>query len=107
MTDLASLGLEIRSDGVVVATNRLKGLERQAKATGAAATTLKRIWQASLAAVAAGAAAFGVGIAGAVKRMEEMRRLSMQVDQALKNSGNSARTSAREIAAWADGLEDR
>lgn len=107
MTDIASLGLEIRSDGVVVATDRLKAFERRAESTGAAANTLKRLWQASLAAVAAGFAAFGVGIAGAVRRLEDMRRMSLQVDQALKNSGNSARTSAREIEAWADRLEQR
>lgn len=56
---------------------------------------------------AAGAAFLSAGIAGAVKRLEELRRSSAQVDQALKNSGNTARTSAKEIEAWADALEDR
>ena len=107
MTDIASLGLEIRSDGVVVAKDRLGELERQSNRTERAAATLKRAWQLSLASVVAGFAAFGVGIAGAVKRMEEMNRLSRQTDQALRNSGNTARTSAREIEAWADTLENR
>ena len=107
MTDIASLGLEIHSDGVVVAKGRLGDLERQSGRTERAADTLKRAWQLSLAAVVAGFAAFGVGIAGAVKRMEEMNRLSRQTDQALRNSGNTARTSAREIEAWADALENR
>lgn len=107
MTDIASLGLEIRSDGVVVASDRLNRFGEDAKRSEMLAGALKRAWQMSLAAIAAGAAAFGVGIAGAVKRMEEMRRMSAQVDQALKNSGNSARTSAREIEAWADSLENR
>lgn len=107
MTDIASLGLEIKSDGVVTATDRLGHLEQQSAKTERAAMTLKRAWQLSLAAVAAGFAAFGVGIAGAVKRMEEMNRLSRQTDQALRNSGNTARTSAREIEAWADALESR
>lgn len=107
MTDIASLGLEIRSDGVVVAKDRLRDLTYEASLSERAAGTLKRAWQMSLAALAAGAAAFGVGIAAAVKRMEEMRRMSAQVDQALRNSGNTARTSAREIEAWADSLERR
>lgn len=55
----------------------------------------------------AGAAALTSGIVGAVKRLEEMRKMSGQVDQALKNSGNTARTSAQEIEAWADALENR
>lgn len=105
MTDIASLGLEIRSDGVVVAKDRLGQLERQAGRTEAAGNTLRRVWSMSLAAMAAGAAAFGFGIAAAVKRMEDMRRMSAQVDRALKNSGNTARTSAQEIEAWADRLE--
>lgn len=107
MTDIASLGLEIRSDGVVVATDRMQAFRRESGLAEAAAGTLKRAWQMSLAVVAAGVAAFGVGIAGAVKRLEDMRRMSLQVDQALRNSGNTARTSAREIEAWADKLETR
>lgn len=107
MTDIASLGLEIRSDGVVVATDRLGNFRKEAGLAEAAAGSLKRIATMGLAALAAGFAAFGVGIGAAVKRMEEMRKLTAQVDQALKNSGNSARTSAGEIEAWADKLEAR
>lgn len=107
MTDIASLGLEIRSDGVVVAKDRLKDFRQEAGLAEAAAGSLKRLATMGLAAVAVGFAAFGVGIHGAVKRMEEMRKLSSQVDRALKNSGNSARTSASEIEAWADRLEAR
>lgn len=50
---------------------------------------------------------FSAGIVLAVKRLEEARKSAGQVDQALKNSGNTARTSAKEIEAWADKLEDR
>lgn len=107
MTDIASLGLEIRSDGVVVAKDRLKDFRKEAGLAEAAAGSLKRLATMGLAALAAGFAAFGVGIGAAVKRMEEMDRLTRQVDQALKNSGNSARTSASEIEAWADSLERR
>jgi len=107
MTDIASLGLEIRSDGVVVATDRLGKFRHEAGLAESAAGSLKRLATMGLAAVAAGFAAFGIGIHGAVKRMEEMRKLTAQVDQALKNSGNSARTSAGEIEAWADKLEAR
>ena len=57
-------------------------------------------------AVAAGAA-FASGLVAATKRLEEARKAAGQVDQALKNSGNSARTSSAEIAAWADKLEER
>lgn len=107
MTDIASLGLEIRSDGVVVATDRLGKFRKEAGLAEAAAGSLKRLATMGLAALAAGFAAFGIGIGAAVKRMEEMRKLSAQVDQALKNSGNSARTSAQEIEAWGDRLEAR
>lgn len=57
--------------------------------------------------IAVGGAAFTAGLVGATKRMEEMRRTGAQVDRALKNTGNTARTSAKEIEAWADALEDR
>lgn len=55
----------------------------------------------------AGVAALTAGITSAVKRLEEMSKMSGRVDRALKNSGNTARTSAREIEAWADALENR
>lgn len=59
------------------------------------------------AAAAIGAVAFGKGVADAITRLEEMRKSSAQVDQALKNSGNTAKTSAAEIERWADQLENR
>lgn len=107
MTDIATLGLEIRSGSVPEASGRLREFRKEAGLAEAAAGSLKRIVTFGLAAMAVGFAAFGVGIKGAVQRMEEMRKLTAQVDQALKNSGNSARTSAREIEMWADRLERR
>lgn len=56
---------------------------------------------------AVGTVAFGKGLFDATKRLEEMRKASAQVDRALRNSGNTARTSAREIEAFADKLEER
>lgn len=58
-------------------------------------------------AAAVGGAAFGVGLASAIKRLEEMKKLSAQVDRALMNSGNAAQTSSKEIGDWADALEER
>ncbi len=66
-----------------------------------------RVGKVMAAAAAVGATAFGAGIVGAIRRLEEMRKASAQVDRALKNSGNTARTSAQEIEAWADALEHR
>lgn len=50
-------------------------------------------------------AGFTVGIKDAVGRVEEMRKLSAQLDQALTNTGNTAGTSAKEIEGFADDLE--
>lgn len=52
-------------------------------------------------------AAFGVGVTAAVQRLERMESSARKVDQVLANTGNSANTSAKEIAAWADELEMR
>lgn len=51
--------------------------------------------------------AFVVGIKGAIERLEEMDKLSAQVDRALSNTGNTAQTSAAELADFADELEKR
>lgn len=50
-------------------------------------------------------AAFSAGIGQAVGRIEEARKLTAQLDQALINTGNTARTSGKEIADFADQLE--
>lgn len=50
-------------------------------------------------------AGFTVGIKDAVGRIEDMRKLSAQLDQALANTGNTAKTSSKEIEAFADDLE--
>ncbi len=88
-----------------------QGVDRAGrKATGLGRTfdeTSRRAMQLGKVMAAVGVAAFTAGIAGAVKRLEDMRKMSAQVDQALKNSNNSAHTSAKEIEAWADKLEDR
>lgn len=58
-------------------------------------------------AAVAGGALFAKGITEAIKRVEEFKKSSGEVDQALANSGNTAKTSSVEIAAWADKLEER
>lgn len=50
-------------------------------------------------------AGFVSGIGAAVGRIEEMRKLSAQLDKALENTGNTARTSAREVEEFGDRLE--
>ncbi len=52
-------------------------------------------------------AGFIAGLGGAVKRLEETRKLSAQLDRALANTGNAAKTSAKEVEAFADKLERR
>lgn len=108
-TDIAELGLVVRSDTVTTATDRLRDFENQAEradnSTAKLVNTAKGLLQ--LAAVAYTIRMFADGIKGAVGRLEDMRRMSLQVDQALKNSGNTARTSAQEISKWAEELEYR
>jgi hypothetical protein len=50
-------------------------------------------------------AGFVAGLGGAVQRLEETRKLSAQLDKALQNTGNAARTSAAEVEAFADKME--
>lgn len=92
------------NQGVDRAERKAVGLGRTFDDTSRRAVKLGK----ALAATGAiGITAFAAGIAGAIKRLEEMRKYSAQIDQALKNSGNTARTSAKEIEAWADALENR
>lgn len=56
---------------------------------------------------AAIAAAFAAGVGAAVVRVEAMAVASRKLDRALANAGNAAKTSAAEVAAWADKLERR
>lgn len=50
-------------------------------------------------------AGFTQQIGAAVGRIEETRRLTAQLDQAIANTGNTARTSGQEVADFADRLE--
>ncbi len=50
-------------------------------------------------------AGFVAGLGGAVQRLEETRKLSAQLDKALQNTGNTARTNAKEVEAFADRME--
>lgn len=50
-------------------------------------------------------AGFFAGIGQAVGRIEETRKLTAQLDKALENTGNTARTSGKEISDFADNLE--
>lgn len=50
-------------------------------------------------------AGFTTGIGAAVGRIEEMRKLTSQLDKALENTGNTANTSASEVEQFADRLE--
>ena len=82
----------------------LQALDAAANVTNRGMAKLK----AGVALAAAGlTTAFVVGIKGAVDRLEEMDRMSAQVDRALSNTGNTAKTSAAELADFADQLEIR
>lgn len=50
-------------------------------------------------------AGFSASIGQAVGRIEQTRKLTAQLDQALANTGNTARTSGKEISDFADNLE--
>lgn len=68
---------------------------------------LAQIATAAKVAGAAIAAAFAAGIGAAIGRVEQMEVASRKLDRALINAGNAAKTSAAEVAAWADKLERR
>lgn len=107
MTDIAELGLKVTSDSVVVAKDRLRDLLTQAEATSKGIGGLKLLVAGTLTAMASALTFYGVGIKGAIARLNEWDVLQRQVDQALKNTGNTARTSSQEIRAWAEQLEYR
>ncbi|RUT32646.1 hypothetical protein EMQ25_05735 [Arsenicitalea aurantiaca] len=50
-------------------------------------------------------AGFMSGLGAAVGRIEEMLKLSAQLDKAIENTGNTARTSAKEVEEFADRIE--
>lgn len=101
MEDIAKLGLEVDAKDVVSANKNLDEFKLKARAAELGAMALK----AAMGIAVVGITAFGVGIFGAIQRLEEMDRLSRQLDRALQNTGNTARTSAREVEMWADKLE--
>lgn len=55
--------------------------------------------------VVTGLTAFAAGVGTAVGRIEEMRKLSAQLDRTIENTGNTAKTSASEVEAFADKIE--
>jgi hypothetical protein len=82
----------------------LQALDAAANVTNRGMQKLKAGVALTAAALATG---FAVGIKGAIDRLEEMDRMSAQVDLALSNTGNTAKTSAAELADFADQLEIR
>lgn len=79
MTDIASLGLEVRSDGVAVASTRLKGLEQQSRLSEAAAKSMRLAFLGVVAALAlAGAATYAF-----FKASAEAEKVQAQLNAAL------------------------
>jgi hypothetical protein len=93
------------NQGVDRAEKKAEGLGKVFDDVGRRALQLGKAM--AIAAGVGGAAALSKGIVDAVVRLEQMRKASAQVDRALKNSGNTAQTSAAEIEAWADKLENK
>lgn len=75
--------------GMKKATGAFKGLSAAFSAIGGAAVF----------------AGFTAGIGQAVGRIEEARKLAAQFEQALKNTGNTADTSGKQLADFADHIE--
>lgn len=103
MEDIALLGLGVDSGEVRRATGDLDKFSASSKAAELGA----KAFRAAMGIAVVGITAFGFGINGAVKRLEELDRRMKQVDTGLRNSGNTARTSALEISRWAENLEYR
>lgn len=76
-------------------------------AAGVADKGMQRLKTGVALAAAGIATGFTLGIRAAISRLEEMDRMSAQVDRALANTGNTAKTSAAELADFADQLELR
>jgi len=103
MEDIAELGLAVDSRDVRTATSDLDRFVGKSRAAELGA----RAFRLAMGVAVAGVAAFGVGITGAIMRLEQMEKSSRQLDRALANTGNSARTSALEVRRWAEELENR
>jgi len=93
------------NQGVDRAEKRAVRLGKTFDAAGKKALDLGK--KLALGATVAGIGALSFGIGSAVKRLDEMRKVSAQADRALANTGNTARTSAAEIEAWANILENK
>jgi tape measure domain-containing protein len=92
MTDLAALGLSVRSDGVVVATDRLddfsrasdgaaKGADNTAKSSNALSANLRRL--AGIAGAVVGSLAGAFSVAGYIKAADAWSDMSSQVGAAI------------------------
>lgn len=114
--DIASLGLEVRSDQVRAANDALSRFQGEAgKAENAAqrltmqAGGMRNAFAAATAAlgVTFGGAAIATGMLNAVKRLEAIEVASRKIDKALQNNGYTADLTTKKIIAYADALERR
>lgn len=97
--DIASLGLELRSDGLAKGTNKLRELEGQSKRTEGAAAQLNRTLR-NMAGGFLAMAGLSVGIAGIVGMADAWSDMQSQVGAATKDMANAGNQMMRlaEIA---------
>jgi hypothetical protein len=109
MSDIAELGLAVRSDGVVVAKNRLHDLTGAAKRADQAAHSLSSRFKIVAAAIGV---AFVGALAGAVAALHkfisatvQQQKVVAQLEATVKSTGAAAGYSADQILAMAGALQ--
>ena len=101
MTDIAELGLSVRSDGVVVATKRLKGLSGQAAKTNTAAKALTGTF-ARMATVAAAAIATAFSLRSMFAFRDGLAEVSTLVDTAVFSMDELSEAALKQAGVYGD-----
>lgn len=107
MTDIATLGLAIRSDGVVVAKDRLKDLEDQSRRTeGTTTSSLGKITNSVLQLVAAYATwkTAEAVVTKFISASVEAERVQTRLETVVLSTGKAAGWSADQLSGLADEL---
>ncbi|KAF1706293.1 phage tail length tape measure family protein [Pseudoxanthomonas sacheonensis] len=109
MTDLASLGIVVKTTGVKEATRELGGLTKEGAAAEKQAARVADGWKKAGKTIGVGIAA-GVGIASLALRKYfqntiEAERVQAQLEARIKSTGNAARLSINDLNKMAKALQ--
>ena len=109
MQSIATLGIEVKSNGVDEATRKLRGLETQGSATERKASDVARSWQAAGKAIGVAIGA-GIGIATTafavyVRNTIEAEKVQAQLAARIKSTGGAAGLAMADLNKMADALQ--